>query len=74
MNNDSQIKLSQSNLEKVEVEIVNTINALTSQGYFVNNAKLLKLSVIQMIKHCYDNVTFLTDEEFNNLSNIVINL
>ena len=39
MNNDSQIKLSQSNLEKVEVEIVNTINALTSQGYFVNNAK-----------------------------------
>lgn len=74
MNNDSQIKLSQSNLEKVEVEIVTTINALTSQGYFVNNAKLLKLSVIQMIKHCYDNVTFLTDEEVNNLSNIVINL
>ena len=74
MNNDSQIKLSQSNLEKVEVEIVNTINALTSQGYFVNNAKLLKLSVIQMIKHCYATVTFLTDEEVNNLSNIVINL
>ena len=74
MNNDSQIKLSQSNLEKVEVDIVNTINALTSQGYFVNNAKLLKLSVIQMIKYCYDNVTFLTDEEVNNLSNIVINL
>lgn len=74
MNNDSQIKLSQSNLEKVEVEIVNTINALTSQGYLVNNTKVLKLSVIQMIKHCYDNVTFLTDEEIANLSNIVINL
>lgn len=74
MDNDSQIKLSQSNLEKVEVEIVNTINALTSQGYLVNNTKVLKLSVIQMIKHCYDNVTFLTDEELANLSNIVINL
>lgn len=74
MNNDSQIKLSQSNLEKIEVDIVNTINALTSQGYLVNNTKVLKLSVIQMIKHCYDNITFLTDEEVNNLSNIVINL
>lgn len=74
MNNDSQIKLSQSNLEKVEVEIVNTINALTSQGYLVNNTKVLKLSVIQMVKHCYDNVTFLTDEEITNLSNVVINL
>lgn len=74
MNNDSQIKLSQNNLEKIEVDIVNTINALTSQGYFVNNAKILKLSVIQMIKHCYENVTFLTDEEVANLSNIVINL
>ena len=74
MNNDSQIKLSQSNLEKVEVEIVNTINALTSQGYFVNNAKLLKLSVIQMIKHCYENITLLTDKEVNNLSDVVINI
>lgn len=74
MNNDSQIKLSQNNLEKLEVNIVNTINALTSQGYLVNNTKVLKLSVIQMIKHCYDNITLLTDEEVNNLSNVVINL
>lgn len=74
MNNDSQIKLSQSNLEKVEVEIVNTINALTSQGYLVNTSKVLKLSVIQMVKHCYENITLLTDSEVNNLSDVVINI
>lgn len=74
MNNDLQIKKSQNNLGKIEVDIVNTIEALTSQGYLVNNTKLLKLSVIQMIKHCYDNITLLTDKEVNNLSNIVINL
>lgn len=74
MNNDLIIKKSQSNLEKVEVEIVNTINALTSQGYLVNTSKVLKLSVIQMVKHCYENITLLTDNEVNNLSNVVINI
>ena len=74
MNNDLSIKKSQSNLEKIEVNIVKTINALSSQGYLVNRTKLLKLSVIQMIKHCYENITLLTDDEVNNLSNVVINI
>ena len=74
MNNDLSIKKSQSNLEKIEVNIVKTINALSSQGYFVDRTKLLKLSVIQMIKHCYENITLLTDDEVNNLSNVVINI
>ena len=74
MNNDLIIKKSQSNLEKIEVNIVKTINALSSQGYLVNRTKLLKLSVIQMIKHCYENITLLTDDEVNNLSNVVINI
>ena len=74
MNNDLSIKKSQSNLEKIEVNIVKTINALSSQGYLVDRTKLLKLSVIQMIKHCYENITLLTDNEVNNLSNVVINI
>ena len=74
MNNDLSIKKSQSNLEKIEVNIVKTINALSSQGYLVDRTKLLKLSVIQMIKHCYESITLLTDDEVNNLSNVVINI
>ena len=74
MNNDLIIKKSQNNLEKIEVNIVKTINALSSQGYLVNTSKVLKLSVIQMVKHCYKNITLLTDDEVNNLSNVVINI
>lgn len=74
MNNDLIIKKSQSNLEKIEVNIVKTIDALSSQGYLVNTSKVLKLSIIQMIKHCYKNITLLTDNEVNNLSNVVINI
>ncbi len=74
MNNDLIIKKSQSNLEKIEVNIVKTIDALSSQGYLVNTSKVLKLSVIQMVKHCYKNITLLTDDEVNNLSNVVINI
>ncbi len=74
MNNDLTIKKSQSNLEKIEVNIVKTINALSSQGYLVNTSKVLKLSVIQMVKHCYENITLLTDNEVNNLSDVVINI
>ena len=74
MNNDLIIKKSQSNLEKIEVNIVKTIDALSSQGYLVNTSKVLKLSVIQMVKHCSKNITLLTDSEVNNLSNVVINI
>lgn len=74
MNNDLIIKKSQNNLEKIEVNIVKTIDALSSQGYLVNTSKVLKLSVIQMVKHCYKNITLLTDDEVNNLSNVVINI
>ena len=74
MNNDLIIKKSQNNLEKIEVNIVKTIDALSSQGYLVNISKVLKLSVIQMVKHCYENITLLTDNEVNNLSDVVINI
>ena len=74
MNNDLIIKKSQNNLEKIEVNIVKTIDALSSQGYLVNTSKVLKLSIIQMVKHCYKNITLLTDNEVNNLSNVVINI
>lgn len=74
MNNDLIIKKSQNNLEKIEVNIVKAINALSSQGYLVNTSKVLKLSVIQMVKHCYENITLLTDDEVNNLSNVVIDI
>ena len=74
MNNDLIIKKSQNNLEKIEVNMVKTINALSSQGYLVNTSKVLKLSVIQMVKHCYKNITLLTDDEVNNLSDVVINI
>lgn len=74
MNNDLAIKKSQSNLEKIEVNIVKTIDALSFQGYLVNTSKVFKLSVIQMVKHCYENIILLTDKEVNNLSDVVINI
>ena len=74
MNNDLIIKKSQSNLEKIEVNIVKTIDYLSNKGYVMNGTKLLKLSIIQMMKHCYDNAVMLNDAHVSNLSNIVINI
>lgn len=72
--NNKAIEISQSNLENLEVSLVKTIDALSSQGYLINRNKLLRVSIIQMVKHCYDNIPFLTEEEIDNLSNIVINV
>lgn len=74
MDNELEIKHTMTNLDKKEVLLVKTIDYLSKQGYVMNRTKLLKLSVIQMMKHCYDNAVMLNDAHVSNLSNIVINI
>ena len=63
MNNDLSIKKSQSNLEKIEVNIVKTINALSSQGYVVNDSKTCKSISNHILQDCVDNYDCLTDDK-----------
>ena len=74
MDNELEIKHTMTNLDKKEVLLVKTIDYLSKQGYVMNRTKLLKLSIIQMMKHCYDNTVMLNDAHVSNLSNIVINI
>lgn len=74
MINNNEITKSVNSLCNKEEHIVKTINILEEKGYVVNRSKIIKLSVIQMLKHCYDNVEILTDKQVDNISNIAFNL
>ncbi len=74
MINNNEITKSVNSLCDKEEHIVKTINILEEKGYVVNKSKIIKLSVIQMLKHCYDNVEILIDKQVDNISNIAFNL
>lgn len=74
MINNNEITKSVNSLCNKEEHIVKTINILEEKGYVVNRSKIIKLSVIQMLKHCYDNVEILIDKQVDNISNIAFNL
>lgn len=74
MINNNEITKSVNSLCNKEEHIVKTINILEEKGYVVNKSKIIKLSVIQMLKHCYDNVEILIDKQVDNISNIAFNL
>lgn len=74
MINNNEIAKSVNSLCNKEEHIVKTINVLEEKGYVVNRSKIIKLSVIQMLKHCYDNVEILIDKQVDNISNIAFNL
>lgn len=74
MINNIEITKSIDSLCNKEEHIVKTINALEDKGYVVNRSKIIKLSIIQMLKHCYDNAVMLNDNHINNISNITFNI
>lgn len=51
--------------------IINSIIALESQGYFVNECKLTKINTAVMLMHCIKNDYILSHKQKHNL-NIVI--
>lgn len=74
MINNVEITKSIDSLCDKEEQIVKTINVLEEKGYVVNRSKIIKLSIIQMLKHCYDNVIMLNDNHINDISNITFNI
>lgn len=74
MINNIEITKSVNSLRDKEEHIVKTINVLEEKGYVVNRSKVIKLSIIQMLKHCYDNIAMLNDNHINNISNITFNI
>lgn len=74
MINQDEINKSDYVLYNKETYILKSIIALENNGYNVNRKKILTLSIIQMIKHCYDNIELLNDKQIDNLSNICINI
>lgn len=68
------IELSKQTINGIEYSIANSINKLETNGVFVDNKLFLQLNVVQMIKHCYENLSFFTDTEINNISNISLNI
>lgn len=74
MNNDVAVNIIKENLGKAELTMVKAIEALSAQGYLVNRTKLIKLNVLQMLKHCYNNATIFNATQDHNLSDIVMRL
>lgn len=74
MINDNEITKSVNSLCNKEEHVVKTISVLEEKGYSINRSKVVKLNVIQMLKHCYDNAEMLTEKQIDNISDIAFNL
>ena len=53
------------NLEQKAIGIVQTIVALTAQGYIVNRAKQTRLQWSSILLHAFENIDVLTPEQQN---------
>lgn len=60
-----------SSLETKVNSIINTIITLESQGYIVNECKLMKLNNAIMLSHAVENDFILTHNQKHNLNYIV---
>lgn len=60
-----------NNLGNKVNSMVNTIIALESQGYFVNDCKFTKLNNAIMFSHAVENEFILTHEQKHNLNYVV---
>lgn len=74
MINNIEITKSVNSLCNKEEHVVKTISVLEEKGYSINRNKIVKLNVIQMLKHCYDNAEMLTEKQIDNISDIAFNL
>lgn len=63
-----------NNLESKVDSICDTIIALTSQGYFVNNNKRVKLDYSSILIHAFENINMFNDKQKANLELIYNNI
>lgn len=75
--NDEMINIIINSLEDEQVNIVKTIEALSSQGYFINDRKYNRIDFNNILLHCFSNYLILDDfaqsslcNTFNKLSRI----
>lgn len=56
------------NLGNDIAKTVNTVKALTSQGYLVNKCKLTRINTANMFIHAYENIDFLSNQQIHNIN------
>lgn len=63
MYNDELHKTIIADLESKELNIVNTVVVLASQGYVVNQAKHIKLDWTGIVLHAFENIDIFSEEQ-----------
>lgn len=63
MYNDDLRKSIITDLESKELNIVNTVVVLASQGYVVNQAKHIKLDWTSIILNAFENINVFSEEQ-----------
>ena len=63
MYNDDLRKSIITDLESKELNIVNTVVVLASQGYVINQAKHIKLDLASIILNAFENINVFSEEQ-----------
>ena len=63
MYNDDLRKSIITDLESKELNIVNTVVVLASQGYVINQAKHIKLDWTSIILNAFENINVFSEEQ-----------
>lgn len=63
MYNDNLRKSIITDLESKELNIVNTVVVLASQGYVINQAKHIKLDWTSIILNAFENINVFSEEQ-----------
>ena len=63
MYNDDLRKSIITDLESKELNIVNTVVVLASQGYVINKAKHIKLDWTSIILNAFENINIFSEEQ-----------
>lgn len=75
MTYNSEIKsLAISNLTNKILGLSNTNIVLSSQGFIVNEAKLVKLSWMNLLLNAYSNIVIFTDEQREGINRLYNNI
>lgn len=75
MTYNSEIKsLAISNLTNKILGLSNTNIVLSSQGFIVNDTKLVKLSWLNLLLNAYSNITIFTKEQQEGINRLYNNI
>ena len=70
MYNDDLRKSIIIDLESKELNIVNTVVVLASQGYLVNKSKYIRLDWSSILLHAFENIDIFSEEQQNNIERL----